>query len=87
MVDTVNWWPGKKVLIAARWIERVSWDKSKVCINLSRDTIKQAPEYTEESLLTRDYETKLHGHYNRQGYWVDEPVAKEQSTPKQIFKD
>jgi len=40
---------------------------------------EQAPEYTEESLLTRDYETRLHGHYNRQGYWVDEPVAKEQS--------
>lgn len=79
MVDTVNWWPGKRVLVAARWIERVSWDESKVFINLSRAAIKQAPEYTEESLLTRDYESRLHGHYNRQGYWVDEPVAKEHS--------
>jgi hypothetical protein len=86
-VDTVNWWPGKKVLVAARWIDRVSWDESKVFINLSRAAIKQAPEYTEESLLTRDYETRLHGHYNRQGYWVDEPVAKEPSSPKRIFKD
>lgn len=87
MVDTVNWWPGKKVLVAARWIERVSWDDSKVFINLSRAAIKQAPEYNEESLLTRNYETKLHGHYNRQGYWVDEPVAHKQSKPKQILKD
>ena len=71
IIDTVNWWPGKKVLVAARWIERVSWDESKVFINLSRETIKQSPEYAEKSLLTRDYETKLHGHYNRQGYWVD----------------
>jgi hypothetical protein len=87
MVDTVNWWPGKKVLVAARWIERVSWDESKVFVNLSRAAIKQAPEFAEESLLTRDYESRLHGHYNRQGYWVDEPVANEQSQPNQIFKD
>jgi hypothetical protein len=81
MVDTVKWWPGKKVLVAARWIERVSWDESKVFINLSRAAIKQAPEYTEESLLTRDYEIRLHGHYNREGYWVDEPVST--SNPKE----
>ncbi len=46
-------------------------------INLSRSAIKQAPQYTEESLLTRDYESRLHGHYNRQGYWVDQKVAHE----------
>jgi hypothetical protein len=69
IVDTVNWWPGKKVLVAARWIERVSWDDSKVFINLSRAAIKQSPEYTDESLLTRDYEIRLHQHYERQGYW------------------
>lgn len=72
VVDTVNWWPGKKVLIAARWIDRVSWEESKVFVNLTRAAIKQAPEFTDESLLTREFESKLHGCYNRQGYWVDE---------------
>jgi hypothetical protein len=76
IVDTRNWWTGNKVLISPKWIERVSWDESKVFVNLSREAIKQAPEYTEESLLTRDYETGLHRHYNRQGYWVGEPVAR-----------
>ncbi len=74
LVDTRNWWPGKKVLVAAQWIERVSWEESKVFINLTREAIKQAPEYSEESLLTRDYEAQLHGHYNRPGYW-DEKTA------------
>jgi len=77
IIDTRNWWPGKRVLVSPQWIERVSWSKSKVFVNLSRETIKQSPEYTEESLLTRDYEAGLHRHYSRQGYWVDEPVAKE----------
>lgn len=77
VIDTRNWWPGKKILVSPQWIERVSWDEAKVFVNLSRETIKQAPEYTEESLLTRDYESGLHRHYNSQGYWVDEPAAKE----------
>ncbi len=72
VVATRNWWPGKKVLVSPQWIERVSWNESKVFVSLSRRTIQQSPEYTEESLLTREYETRLHGHYNREGYWVDE---------------
>ena len=75
VVGTRNWWPGKRVLVSPQWIERVSWNESKVFVNLDRETIKQSPEYTEESLLTRDYEIGLHRHYNRKGYWVDELVA------------
>jgi len=69
IVDTQNWWPGKHVLISPQWIERVSWKESKIFVNLSRETIKKAPEYTKESLITRDFETRLYGHYNREGYW------------------
>jgi uncharacterized protein YrrD len=79
IIDTRNWWPGKQVLVSPQWIERVSWSESKVFVNLPRETVKQSPEYTEESLLTRDYEIELHRHYSRQGYWVDEPAAKEHS--------
>jgi hypothetical protein len=79
IIDTRNWWPGKKVLISPQWIERVSWDEFTVFVNVLRETIKQSPKYTEESLLTRDYETGLHRHYNRQGYWVGEPDDKEPS--------
>ena len=76
IIDTSNWWQGKKVLVSPLWIDRVSWNELKVFVSLSRESIKQSPEYSEESLLTRDYETKLHRHYNRQGYWFDEPTAK-----------
>ena len=79
IIDTRNWWPGKKVLISPQWIERVSWLESKVFVNVPCETIRQSPEYTEESLLTRDYETSLHRHYNRRGYWVDEQTGKKHS--------
>jgi hypothetical protein len=72
IIDTRNWWPGKRVLVAPQWIERVSWNESTVFVRLSRDAIQRSPEYTEESLLSRAYEDALHRHYNRRGYWDDE---------------
>lgn len=54
IVDTQNWLPGKKVLISTQWIERISWEESKVFINLTREAIKQGPEYTDQTLITRD---------------------------------
>lgn len=79
IIDTRNWLSGKKVLLSPQWIERVSWKESTVYVNLTSEAIMQSPEYTDESLLTRDYENGLHQHYNRQGYWVDEPVSQAHS--------
>ena len=72
VIDTKILWLGKKVLVSPKWVERIRWDESKVYVNLLRDTIRLSPEYSEESLLSREYETGLHQHYNRTGYWVDE---------------
>jgi uncharacterized protein YrrD len=77
IVDTNNWWPGKKILLAPQWIDRVSWSDSKVFVNLPRETIKQAPAYTKDSLPSRDYEASLHQHYNRPGYWDNKSTTKE----------
>jgi len=77
VVNTRNWWLGKKVLISPKWIDRVSWDDSKVFVSLSREDIKKSPEFTDVSLLNRDYETELHSHYNRPGYWADETAARD----------
>ena len=83
IVDTRNLWPGRKVLISPKWIERVSWPELKVFVNLTCEAIKQSPGISRgvllTRLLTRDYETRLHHHYNREGYWVDKPDAKEHS--------
>lgn len=69
IIDTTNWFGGNKVLISPRWIDQINWDESKVAINLSMEEIKQAPEYSAEELLTRNYETQLHQYYKRNVYW------------------
>jgi sporulation protein YlmC with PRC-barrel domain len=74
IINTRNLLSGKRVLISPKWIERVSWDESKIFVNVTREAVKQSPEYTEESLLTREFEVGLHKHYDRRGYWVDDPV-------------
>jgi len=79
VIDTRNWWPGKKVLVSPDWIERVSWSEAQVVLKISRESIQQAPEYSEEALVTRDYEGRLHRHYNRQGYWVEDSAPKAHS--------
>ena len=72
VVDTRNWWPGKKVLISPEWIERVSWSELKVHVKLTREAIKASPEYTDEAILPRSYESGLFRHYGRDGYWAHE---------------
>jgi hypothetical protein len=67
-----NWLPGKKVLISPAWIERVSWEKSKVYAGLSREALKSGPEYVESMPITRDYETRLYLHYGQPPYWLHE---------------
>lgn len=80
IVDTRNWWPGKRVLVSPKWMEHVSWEEEKVHVDLARDAIRNSPEYTEEALLTREYETGLHEHYDRPGYWSgDAPGGKKPS--------
>lgn len=73
IVDSRNWWRGKKVLVSPIWIESVSWRESKVYVNLSREAVRRSPEFMEDSLITREYEGDLHRHYNRQEYWATEP--------------
>ena len=75
-VATRNWWPGKKVLVSPRWIERVSWYESKVYVGLSREAIKNGPEYIESMPITREYEGRLHSHYGRPPYWLHDAEHK-----------
>jgi len=75
IINTGNLFTGRKVLISPEWIDHISWDDSRVYINLTKDDIKQSPEYTDESELTRDYESSLFGFYKKTPYWSPEPVS------------
>jgi hypothetical protein len=69
-VSTGYWRPGKNVLIAPAWIERVNWLDSKVYVNLTRELIQSGPEYFEAAPITREFEDRLYLHYEKQAYWA-----------------
>jgi hypothetical protein len=69
-VATRNWWPGKRVLFAPAWVERVSWEDSKVYVGVSREAIQSAPEYVESRPISREYEDQLYSHYGKPPYWL-----------------
>jgi hypothetical protein len=69
IVDTTNWWPGKKVLVAPDWISEVNWAESKVHVQLGREKIRTSPEYDPSRPVERSYEARLYGHYARPRYW------------------
>lgn len=74
IVDTGKWLPGRKVLISPSWIDRISWDDSKVFVNVTSETVRNSPEFDESEGLTREYETDLYGYYGRPPYWREEAV-------------
>lgn len=71
-VATTNFWPGKKVLISPAWVERVSWEDSKVFVAATREAIKNCPEYDDAKPINREYENKIYFHYGRPPYWIDD---------------
>jgi hypothetical protein len=71
VVATHKWWPGRKVLIAPPWlVGPISWSERKVKIILTRESIRNSPEYDPAAPVNRDYETKLYDYYGRPSYWV-----------------
>ena len=74
IVDTRNWWPGKKVLVAVHWIESIRWSEKRIYVDLTRDRIKNGPEYDPDRPVDRAYEKDLHRHHDRQPYWDQQSV-------------
>jgi hypothetical protein len=84
IVNTSNWWLGHQVLVAPEWITDVSWPDRKVTIDLTRQAIQDAPPYDPERLPDRSQESRVHEHYQRDGYWQREtrsPIAPRPDSP------
>ena len=69
IVDTRNWLPGRKVLVSPEWIRNVSWEESKVHVDLSKRHIEAAPEFDPSVPLAREHEERLYTHHGRAKYW------------------
>jgi hypothetical protein len=65
VVDTGPWIFGKKVMLPAGTIRDVDPDTETVFVNLTKDEIKNAPEFDEKRYRDQDYRDELGGYYGR----------------------
>lgn len=76
VVDTGKWLPGRKVLLAPDWrVEGFSWADRNVVVDLTREQIKESPEFDPSKPINREYEARLHDYYGRPVYWAREEVV------------
>jgi hypothetical protein len=69
VIDTKNWWFGKKVLVSPHWANRISWLEKTVYVDMSRQAIKDCPEWNPDAGVNREYEARLYDYYGRPVYW------------------
>ncbi|HKW97789.1 MAG TPA: PRC-barrel domain-containing protein [Bryobacteraceae bacterium] len=70
VASTREWLPGKRVLIAPEWVEKLDWDKARVDVALHREFVQGSPSYDASVPITREDEARLYAHYGKKGYWI-----------------
>jgi hypothetical protein len=65
VVDTGPWIFGKKVLLPAGVIRDVDLDSESVFVDLTKDEIKDAPEFDEKTYRDDSYRTEVGSYYDR----------------------
>jgi hypothetical protein len=63
VVDTKNWWPGKKVLISPRSAHEIDWSDKLVNLDVDRQKVKASPAYDPSITVDRTYERHFHSYY------------------------
>ena len=64
VVDTGPWIFGKKVMIPAGMIRDIDPDTETLFVDLTKDEIKNAPEFDEKTYLDPSYRNELGQYYN-----------------------
>jgi uncharacterized protein YrrD len=65
IVETGNWFSGKKVIISPHWIKNVKWEEQKVTINHLKEEVKNSPEYNSSKPINDSYEHELNDYYKQ----------------------
>jgi hypothetical protein len=63
VVDTKNWWAGKKVLISPRSAREINWNDRLVNLNVDCQKVKDSPSCDPSTTVDGVYEERFHDHY------------------------
>jgi hypothetical protein len=63
VIDTKNWLPGRKVLVAPLWTRQFDWAGAQVVVDLNKDDIQRSPEFNFADPVSPAYEKELFDYY------------------------
>jgi hypothetical protein len=63
VVDTRNWWPGRKILVSPRSIKDIDWMNRMVNLRVARQRVKDSPTYDASTVVDRAYENHFNDYY------------------------
>lgn len=66
VIDTRNWLPGRKVLVAPAWARGIDWSDEKLLVDTGREAIKSAPQYQPGMEIDAALERRIFQHYGRE---------------------
>jgi hypothetical protein len=67
VVDTSNWWLGKRVLIAIQAVKSVEWSDRHIRLDVSREQVKTSPVWDPMVAFNEMDKSHLHNHYGWAG--------------------
>lgn len=70
VINTGNWLPGRKVLMAREGFGEPDWPSHSVPLRASKAEIEAAPSLAEDRPVSRQYEESLYEHYHWAPYWA-----------------
>jgi uncharacterized protein YrrD len=59
VADTRHWLSGKRVMISSSQINRISWDGSKVYVDLTREAIRESPAFDPATFGIREHDPEI----------------------------
>jgi hypothetical protein len=63
VVDTRNWWPGKRVLISPREVREIDWANRLMHLDVGRQKVKDSLALEPAMTVDRAYEEKHRAYY------------------------
>ena len=70
IVDTKNWWFGKRVLISPLAVKAIDWFDDHLELDVSREQVKASPPWDPLFAFNDEYAKRLHKHYGWPGSWA-----------------
>ncbi len=63
VIDTSNWWMGKKVLLSPRAATSIDWEQRLIHVNVTRAQVKTSPDYDPTQSVDRAMEDNIATNY------------------------